>query len=428
MIPKFLLPAARLARTVLFNARGAALMAARRLRGPSPKGTVALMSLGGTRGSLYLARAAWRLGYDVHVFSPDFPTYESRFSAAWTKADLINNYEADRKKVAAAKPKAVLVEYRNIFLPAVANLHRELGLRDFGDISHRTSNSKSAFRKAIDDAGLANLKWCTLDDYAPGKVPMPFVVKPDKGTGSRGVTFVETPAGIDEALAKREALRDDPTIGGPMVIEQFIEGRQFDVEGVAFDGEYHILTLTEEHYERTGSAFPSSWFLFSPPIDPALQARLFERVKKLLKALGVVNGGFHVESRIGADGEIYPIDYSNRMGYPELVSAACGYSFLQLYVKTMTGEDWTPPVPKFRSIYQTYIMDAQEWENMKRLLRTEKDCLEDVRTSGAVMAGVYVHGRIALRTETFDEMLALLRKYDLVPKEWKAFYGVTNAG
>lgn len=423
MFPRKLVPYLRTLRWYLFNVRAFVLMSARKLKRPSPKGTVAVLSLGGQRGSYYLARAVHALGYDLHVVSPDFPSYEGRYARGWTKADPISEFDLAKSELQAVAPRAVTLEYRNILVPIAARLNDELGLRSYGKLAPVTSNSKIAFRESLDAAAVPNLPWCRLEQWTESRVPFPFMVKPDKGTGSRGVAFVATKAEMSDAVAGIDGITDDPAVdGAEKVVEGFIPGRQFDIEGVAKDGQYFPLTITEEHYEQNGSAFPSGWYLFSPPVPSALKARLLQRAKDVLAACGVENGGFHVEMRVAANGEIYPIDYSNRMGYPELVSTCCGYSFLQLYVKTMTGDDWTPPQPKENSVYQRFIRNEEELANMKALLSARPEMSEDVRLGGGTVAGVPTLARVAVKAKTFEDMLAALKAHHLVPREWSAYY------
>jgi hypothetical protein len=417
-------PTLRAIRLYLFGIRGRIFQAWRLIKPRSAKGTMVLLSLGGKKGSPYVASAVVDAGFDLCVVSENYPLWESRYLRKWLDISPFGNYEELKKKIAAEKPVAVLVEQRNILLPVKAQLNADLGLTDYGLESHKSSNSKVELRQAIDRAGEPNIEWCLLEDYQPGKIPMPFVIKPETGTGSRGITVIEKDEDFTFAMRKLESLSSDETVGGRTFIEAGIVGRQFDVEGVYRDGMCYPLSLTEEHYDVVDKALPSSWYLFSPPVTAELRAALFDAAQRFTKALGVRNGAFHIEMRVNEAGGIYAIDYSNRMGYPHLVSECCGYFFPKAYVQVMAGE--LPPVenPKQNTVFQRFIRDLDELERFKKLMSNHPELVIQKNMLGSYVGGVRTYARVALRHSSFEEMHALLKSYDLVPVQWSEYYGV----
>ncbi len=314
------------------------------------------------------------------------------------------------------------MEQRNILLPIKARLNTELGLVDYGDKSHRTSNSKIELRTAIDDAGEPNIKWCLLSDCNPKEFPLPYVIKPETGTGSRGITVVEEEKDIEFAMDKLAGLENDETVGGRIFVEEVIRGRQFDVEGVYLDGECFPLSLTEEHYDQVGKALPSSWYLFSPPVGEETRARILNAAKRFTKALGVKNGAFHCEMRLDAKGGIYAIDYSNRMGYPLLVSECCGYNFPEEYVKVMAGQSPDHQNLRQRTVFQRFIRSQKELKGYRELMNENPEIVIEKRMLGSIVGGVETFARIALRSEDFEELSSVLVKYDIVPPQWYDYY------
>ncbi len=405
-----------------FGFVGRIKMLARQKSSPSPLGTIVLFSLGGMRGSPILSREISKLGYDLHVLSPEFPSYEAGFAKGWTR-DNLDGYSTDlHDAIAEVNPRAVMVEQRNILLPLMAKAQKEHELPLSGTISHLTSNSKIQMRKAIDHAKLPNLPWTLLKDYNPDSFPFPFMLKPEKGTGSRGVSLIRNDFDLTRAKQTIADLENDPTVGGEIILEAFLEGRQFDVEGVCHKGKCYPLSLTEEQYDIVGNAFPSTWYLFSPPIEEKLRIALFKRACELVHALGVRNGAFHCEMRIDSNGQIFPIDYSNRMGYPKLVSHCSGQSFPGLYVQSLVEDDFTAPEIKSRIIFQRFVRDEKELARFKLMLRENRECALELKMLGSTVAGVKILARIAIIADGFPEMKSLLARYDLVPAEWESYY------
>ena len=419
-------PFLRKIKSNLIGLRGRILILKRQLKQPSKKGSMVLLSLGEGKGSPYVASAVDSLGYDLVVVSNKFPMLESPYTKKWVQCNPFGDFEILKEKVKSLSPIAVLVEQRNILLPIKARLNIELNLVDYGDKSHKTSNSKVELRQAIDDAGVSNIPWCLLEDYTPDNFPFPFVIKPEIGTGSRGITIVENKNDLDEAIEKLKSLEDDETVGGRIFIEAVIIGRQFDVEGIYKDGEFTPLSLTEEQYDIIDKSLPSAWYLFSPPIEPELRSKLLESAKQFTKALGVKNGAIHCEMRVTDDEKIYVIDYSNRMGYPHLVSESCGYFFPKAYVEVMAGE--TPDFSNLQenTVFQRFIRSKKELASYKKLMEENPELVIQKNMLGSHVGGIATYARIALRSKSFDDMVALLSKYDVLPLQWEELYQLST--
>jgi len=193
-------------------------------------------------------------------------------------------------------------------------------------------------------------------------------------------------------------------------------------EGVYKDGKCFPLSLTEEKYDLIDNALPSAWYLFSPPVANELRESLLSWAADFTKVLGVRNGAFHCEMRVNADNEIFAIDYSNRMGYPLLVSECCGYSFSEAYVRVMAGEE-----PDFsnllqESVYQRFVRNRYEFTNFKRLMREHPENVVQKNMLGGYVGGIRTYARIAIKADGFNELRNLLAQYDLEPKEWSEYY------
>lgn len=126
--------------------------------------------------------------------------------------------------------------------------------------------------------------------------PGPWVVKPRDAMGSIGVSLVREAADLPGALA---ALPND----APFLVEEFVEGPEFSVEGVFLGGEPRILAVTAKEkapppfFVEVGHVLPAE-------ISEADQADIQERVTAALSTLGLRTGAFHVELWLTADGPV----------------------------------------------------------------------------------------------------------------------------
>src|SRR5262249_28557970 len=115
----------------------------------------------------------------------------------------------------------------------------------------------------------------------------PWIVKPRDAMGSNGVSQVSSAANLPMALA----LLPDPDT---FLVEEFVTGSEFSVEGIFLGGRPRILAITAKEtvsppfFVETAHALPADL--------PASQRRdIEETVSAALLILGLRTGAFHVE-------------------------------------------------------------------------------------------------------------------------------------
>lgn len=378
-----------------------------------------ILSVGGPHaGSGWITERAARLGFRPVVVAQEIPFREMRNTSGWVRLDAATQSDQIIDVAKRLDAKLVLSDHRNYLLKTAADVQAALGVRALGPDGPRTSNDKFAFREALDAAGAPNLKWARLSGAAKAPLQSPFIAKPTRGTGSRGVMKISDESDLDNLW---KIIAEDTEDRG-WIGEEYIPARQFDVEGVVRDGEMHVLSVTEEHYEETAGKFPSSWFLFSPPVPQAWLSILHDTARSTLQACGVRNGAFHCEMRLTDEMRCVPIDYSNRYGYPMMVSACADVDFVEYYARTLVGAPFVLPEVKKNAIFQQYATDLDQREAYKRLIQDNPGNVIEARMLGSLVGGVQTHGRVSLKTDSYADMSELLGRYGLRPEIWDRYY------
>ncbi|MEA5363489.1 ATP-grasp domain-containing protein [Amycolatopsis sp., V23-08] len=165
---------------------------------------------------------------------------------------------------------------------------------------HRV-RTKDACREALAAAGFPQptVRLCADEAAAEaflGEYAGPWIVKPRDAMGSTGVSLVTKAAQLPAAIA----LLPDAK---PFLVEQFVEGPEFSVEGVFLGGEPKILAVTAKEkvpppfFVETGHVLPA-------PLPDTRRLEIEEQVAGALKTLGLRVGGFHVELWLTADGVV----------------------------------------------------------------------------------------------------------------------------
>jgi biotin carboxylase len=195
--------------------------------------------------------------------------------------------------------------FREQSVEAVAAVAQALSLPGNGLATARLIRDKHACRQALRAAGFRQPHSVLCHDRGEAKevlasIPGPWVVKPPVGQGSTGVTLLETPEDLDQAL--------EHTGSSVALVESFQPGREYSVEGVCVKGEPTVLVITEKvttgppHFVELGHAMPAD----APRETAAV-------VEAALRALGIAWGVFHVECWVD-DGEVILGEVHNRPG------------------------------------------------------------------------------------------------------------------
>lgn len=143
------------------------------------------------------------------------------------------------------------------------------------------------------------------------------ILKPSRNSGSRGIAKVAKSElmGNPDGFETFKRLYDtalDESRDRSVLIEQFIEGPEFSIEIIVWDGEVHVLTVTDKktteapHFVELGHNQPSC--RSKEEVETLKQAAI-----EGVKALGVNNCACHAEAKL-MNGKAYLMEIGARLG------------------------------------------------------------------------------------------------------------------
>lgn len=168
-------------------------------------------------------------------------------------------------------------------------------------------------------------------------IPFPVIVKPADSGGSRGVTLVRSKEELDNALNRAFDWSSNQTV----MVEQFVEGREFSIESISYRGKHYILQITDKVTTE------APYFVELSHHQPAdLTEKQRQDIKNLtlqmLDALKIENSAGHTEIKMDANGVPYVIEMGPRMGgdyiSSDLVRLSTGYDFVNGVLQVATGQ------------------------------------------------------------------------------------------
>ncbi|MFD7922991.1 ATP-grasp domain-containing protein [Streptomyces sp. NPDC059740] len=265
----------------------------------APAGPVPTAVLLGPRDTV--VAAAHRLGLDlVIVADPTQPrppaTDWPEIETAWTKdsGELV-----DRLRALDIAGPASCFGFGELGTAVSAAVNRELGWPGNPPEAPVAFKNKAALRALVADRAGAPVahRLCGSGPEvaaAAAEIGYPCVVKPVDGSGSAGVRYLADPAQTERFLAEGE-------LDGPHLVEEYLVGTEYSVEGMSVDGRHRVLAVTEKtttgtpYFVETGHTMP----VRLPARDAAAVTAL---VTATLDAAGHRYGPSHTEVMLTADG------------------------------------------------------------------------------------------------------------------------------
>ena len=141
------------------------------------------------------------------------------------------------------------------------------------------------------------------------RVTFPVVVKPAVLSGSRGVIRADTPGELVAAFTRVRQLLEswdirelrDPA-ADEVIIETYIDGREYAVEAVLEHGQLYTLAIFDKPDALEGPFFEETIYVTPSRASEPTQRAISEAIAAAAKAIGLHHGPIHAECRVGDDG------------------------------------------------------------------------------------------------------------------------------
>ncbi|MFU1993386.1 ATP-grasp domain-containing protein [Priestia megaterium] len=163
----------------------------------------------------------------------------------------------------------------------------------------------------------------------------PVMIKPCDGSGSKGVQRVDSILDLEEA--SNNAIKASLT--GKVLIEDFIEGKEYGVESLVYDGEIYVLGIIKKSmtsppdYAELGHSMPAKL---------EIEKRIKEIVKTAISVLGINFGAVNMDILITKDNRISIIDIGARMGGnligSHIIPKSTGIDYIGSLIKACIGD------------------------------------------------------------------------------------------
>ncbi len=334
--------------------------------------------IGASYLQLPLVKKAKDMGLETHCF-------------AWTEGAVCAEYADYFYPISTIDKESILRECQHIGIDGIVSIASDIAVPTVNYVASRMNLPGNSDEFSDIVTNKLKMRQCFLQNNVPSpkfhmtltadvaalsdKFRFPVIVKPTDRSGSRGVEKVETKEHLREAVER--ALQE--SFAHEAIIEEYVEGREVSVECISWQGQHHILQITDKvttgapHFVELEHHQPSS-------LSEDIQLRIKDIVRNALNALHIEYGASHSELKISNNGDIKVIEIGARMGGDfigsDLVMLSTGYDFLKGVIEVALGDFHTPEITshKFSGVYFL----SKETKHLKPIIEQWRDYPEIV--------------------------------------------------
>lgn len=198
----------------------------------------------------------------------------------------------------------------------MGRINDELGLHGISREAALRATNKHLMRRAFEDFGAPGPKsFCTDNPEEGFSLFRSFngraILKPSRNSGSRGVAAIEPDIGLESFRTLFDRSKSESRDKSVMV-EEFVDGPEFSVEIIVWDGMIHVLQVTDKkttgvpYFIELGHSQPS---LFCSEVLSAVR----DAAVKGVKALRLNDCAVHAEVKYQKD-KAYLMEIGARLG------------------------------------------------------------------------------------------------------------------
>jgi hypothetical protein len=189
-------------------------------------------------------------------------------------------------------------------------------------VAAETSRNKLAARRALASAGLLTPRFEVVSlseaSLACTSLSYPVVVKPLALSGSQGVIRADDDKSFSDAIERVSRLLRTTEVAiererahNYVLIETFIPGKEYAIEGVLTEGVLRVFTIFDKPDPLDGPFFEETIYVTPSRASVATQQAIVDAIAHSIRILGLRHGPVHAECRVNDRG-IYVLEVAAR--------------------------------------------------------------------------------------------------------------------
>ena len=293
-----------------------------------------------------------------------------------------------------------------------ARAREALGLPGHSAAAAAAARNKRLTRERLREAGLPVPRFAegplSADPRSlASRVGFPAVVKPLALSGSRGVMRVDDEDALAAAVSRLRMLLAEADVRAEreashdrVMVESFIEGHEYAVEGVMNHGALDVLAVFDKPDPLDGPFFEETIYVTPSRLPAGTERAVVDAVTRAAAALDLSHGPVHAECRVNGEG-VFVLEVAARP-----IGGLCARALR--FLRRRVEDPW--PTCSFEELLLRHALGE-----------ASTDWCREAEASGVMMIpipgrGVFrgVHGMVPARAVTGVEDIRITAKVDQV--------------
>lgn len=305
--------------------------------------------IGASRGQIPLIEKCKARGLEVAVVSVDgdYPGFDL---ADYKVVADIRDRDAVLKALEDFNVLAVMTDQLDISVPTVAYVAEKRGVPSIGSTAARWFTSKFAMKRVAESIGVKVAPYAVVEKLGTAhevaqKFGYPVVIKPLDSDSSRGVFKIASPQDLDKHFSDSKGYSSN----GDVLVEKFISGAEYCVEGLKYNLSYYNLCIGRRSYFDLDDVFipKATDFVDALSARDDVERRVLTLNQRVATAMNLPFGLTHAEFLYSIDSdEIFLVEIAARGGgcgiSSDLVPRSCGVDVLDVLIDESLGNPIDP--------------------------------------------------------------------------------------
>ena len=324
------------------------------------------------------------------------------------------------------------------YVPLAAKVSSKLSTRGIAPIFVENLRFKHFMRRALEKENLRipRFRFITSKDEllsAVHYVGFPCVVKPVDGSGSINVRKVNNTKELQEAykiIAEKDFIAWGRKLSRNALVEEYIFGKEYSVEGFVENGKMTLLSITEKLLSFE-PFFVEVGHIVTANLNIKTEQTIYSYVNQVVKCLNISLGPFHCEIRLTEQGpilieigarlpgdricdlifyatevDLYKIMYNCYLGIPNSIGEVKkkGYAGIKFFIRPRLG--------KYYSVFGVDFIKKQEgFQEINFILKPGEKIPDSTSSYGRIGYTIFTsdnYQKLKLTLENVDKYIEFL--------------------
>jgi len=315
--------------------------------------------LGGSDLQLDLILEAKKMFFYTIVLDMDKNCIGSKWCDEFLHIDIANK-ELVLQKAKEYNIEVILTSATELGNVTACFVGEKLGLNTNSYQTALNTTNKIFMKQILEqnDISTAKYKVFNADEQIDWDI-FPCIIKPSDSSAGRGVKYCQNINDLQQNLQITKQFCKNSKI----IVEQYIEGKQYSIETISCNGKHQIVAIDKEFIRNTPEPMEVAHQIPSG-IEEKFGKKVQEVASKVLDAFDIKYGASHIEFRMDKDENIFIIELASRTGgmRSEMINLAYGISFSQLLLLSALNKLSNITISRNNRVNCNFIIDYDSYQ------------------------------------------------------------------